>query len=202
MTGSSFIGELTTLQTTDSLLMRTSMLSPHPTHTSLAHLAFSACPFYLLNRSKGGPRFPCADGGQNRHWCRRRIFLRRCVRAALTCVFVLFLCANGWTMTEQFEDEIHPRLRFAHRGIVAMANSGKKNSNDSQFFITLGAVKSYFMTPLSQVRCWNNVDRADELHGKHTLFGRCVGDTIYSGSFFIIFDHCLMALIRAQTQMS
>ncbi|KAI0286028.1 cyclophilin-like domain-containing protein [Russula aff. rugulosa BPL654] len=61
---------------------------------------------------------------------------------------------------EQFEDEIHPRLRFAHRGIVAMANSGKKNSNDSQFFITL--------------------DRADELHGKHTLFGRCVGDTIYN----------------------
>jgi len=26
-----------------------------------------------------------------------------------------------------------------------MANGGKKNSNDSQFFITLGAVKSYFV---------------------------------------------------------
>ena len=25
-------------------------------------------------------------------------------------------------------------------------------------------------------------DRAEELHGKHTLFGRCVGDTIYSAS--------------------
>lgn len=25
------------------------------------------------------------------------------------------------------------------------------------------------------------LDRADELHGKHTLFGRCVGDTVYSG---------------------
>ncbi|KAH9975781.1 cyclophilin-like domain-containing protein [Lactifluus volemus] len=61
---------------------------------------------------------------------------------------------------EQFEDEIHPRLRFAHRGLVGMANNGAKNSNDSQFFITL--------------------DRADELHGKHTLFGRCVGDTIYN----------------------
>jgi hypothetical protein len=24
------------------------------------------------------------------------------------------------------------------------------------------------------------LDRADELHGKHTLFGRCIGDTIYS----------------------
>ncbi|KAI0272396.1 cyclophilin-like domain-containing protein [Gloeopeniophorella convolvens] len=59
-----------------------------------------------------------------------------------------------------FEDEIHPRLRFAHRGLVAMANNGTKNSNDSQFIITL--------------------DRADELHGKHTLFGRCVGDTIYN----------------------
>ncbi|KAG7443336.1 cyclophilin-like protein [Guyanagaster necrorhizus] len=59
-----------------------------------------------------------------------------------------------------FEDEIHPRLRFAHRGLVAMANNGKKNSNDSQFIITL--------------------DRADELHGKHTLFGRLVGDTVYN----------------------
>ncbi|KAF9529642.1 cyclophilin-like protein [Crepidotus variabilis] len=61
---------------------------------------------------------------------------------------------------EPFEDEIHPRLRFAHRGIVGMANNGAKNSNDSQFFITL--------------------DRADELHGKHTLFGRCVGDTFFN----------------------
>ena len=41
-----------------------------------------------------------------------------------------------------------------------MANNGTKNSNDSQFVITL--------------------DRADELHGKHTLFGRCVGDTVYN----------------------
>ncbi|KAH8103917.1 cyclophilin-like protein [Cristinia sonorae] len=61
---------------------------------------------------------------------------------------------------EPFEDEIHPRLRFAHRGLVAMANNGKKNTNDSQFFITL--------------------DRADELHGKHTLFGRVLGDTIFN----------------------
>ncbi|KAJ7483456.1 cyclophilin-like domain-containing protein [Mycena latifolia] len=61
---------------------------------------------------------------------------------------------------EPFEDEIHPRLRFAHRGLVGMANNGTKNSNDSQFIITL--------------------DRADELHGKHTLFGRCMGDTVYN----------------------
>ncbi|KAI0731076.1 cyclophilin-like domain-containing protein [Earliella scabrosa] len=61
---------------------------------------------------------------------------------------------------EPFEDEIHPRLRFVHRGLVGMANNGTKNSNDSQFFITL--------------------DRADELNGKHTLFGRVVGDTIFN----------------------
>ncbi|EJD48232.1 cyclophilin-like protein [Auricularia subglabra TFB-10046 SS5] len=61
---------------------------------------------------------------------------------------------------EPFEDEIHPRLRLPHRGIVAMANAGQKNTNDSQFFVTL--------------------DRADELHGKHTVFGRVVGDTIYN----------------------
>ncbi|KAJ7691976.1 cyclophilin-like domain-containing protein [Mycena rosella] len=72
-----------------------------------------------------------------------------------------FLVQTGdKTGTEPFEDEIHPRLRFAHRGIVAMANNGTKDSNDSQFIITL--------------------DRADELHGKHTLFGRCMGDTVYN----------------------
>ncbi|KAG6841187.1 hypothetical protein C0991_000984 [Blastosporella zonata] len=41
-----------------------------------------------------------------------------------------------------------------------MANSGTKHSNDSQFIITL--------------------DRADELHGKHTLFGRVMGDTFFN----------------------
>lgn len=41
---------------------------------------------------------------------------------------------------EQFEDEIHPRLRYTHRGLVGCANNGSKNSNDSQFFITLGTV--------------------------------------------------------------
>ena len=46
--------------------------------------------------------------------------------------------ASEWVIIEPFEDEIHPRLRFAHRGLVAMANNGTKNSNDSQFIITLG----------------------------------------------------------------
>lgn len=39
---------------------------------------------------------------------------------------------------DAFEDEIHPRLKFVHRGLVGMANKGEKDSNDSQFFITLG----------------------------------------------------------------
>ena len=51
--------------------------------------------------------------------------------------------------TESFEDEIHPRLRFAHRGLVAMANNGSKNSNDSQFIITLGACFSLASSALS-----------------------------------------------------
>ena len=84
--------------------------------------------------------------------------------------------------TEPFEDEIHPRLRFAHRGLVGMANNGSKNSNDSQFFITLGTFVSgaRLLTRTQHTRM--AVDRADELQGKHTLFGRCVGDTIYSVS--------------------
>ena len=68
-----------------------------------------------------------------------------------------------------------------------MANNGSKNSNDSQFFITLGAYSPlllvYVLSQVNECRSRNNTDRADELHGKHTLFGRCVGDTIYSVSF-------------------
>ncbi|XP_034935097.1 spliceosome-associated protein CWC27 homolog [Chelonus insularis] len=57
------------------------------------------------------------------------------------------------------KDEFHSRLRFCRRGLVAMANAGK-DTNTSQFFITLGA------TP--------------ELQNKHTIFGKIVGDTIYN----------------------
>lgn len=59
-----------------------------------------------------------------------------------------------------------------------MANNGTKNSNDSQFFITLGMAFSVRRQPCS--RCLLLLDRADELHGKHTLFGRVLGDTLYS----------------------
>lgn len=56
----------------------------------------------------------------------------------------LFECLPAHLFTtvviEPFEDEIHPRLRLPHRGIVAMANNGTKNSNDSQFIITLGTL--------------------------------------------------------------
>jgi Peptidyl-prolyl cis-trans isomerase (rotamase) - cyclophilin family len=58
-----------------------------------------------------------------------------------------------------FQDEIHSRLRFVRRGLVAMANAGK-DDNGSQFFFTLAA------TP--------------ELNSKHTIFGKVAGDTIYN----------------------
>jgi peptidyl-prolyl cis-trans isomerase SDCCAG10 len=60
---------------------------------------------------------------------------------------------------EAFEDEFHSRLKFNRRGLLGMANEGK-DSNGSQFFITLGS------TP--------------ELQGKHTMFGRIEGETIYN----------------------
>nr|XP_023014594.1 peptidyl-prolyl cis-trans isomerase CWC27 homolog [Leptinotarsa decemlineata] len=60
---------------------------------------------------------------------------------------------------EPFKDEFHQRLRFARRGLVAMANAGK-DDNGSQFFFTLGA------TP--------------ELQNKHTLFGKVTGETIFN----------------------
>merc|ERR1712227_506925 len=58
-----------------------------------------------------------------------------------------------------FKDEFHSRLRFTHRGLVAMANGGK-DDNGSQFFFTLG--------PTS------------DLNKKHTIFGKVTGDTIYN----------------------
>ncbi len=51
-----------------------------------------------------------------------------------------------------FIDEVHSRLRFNHRGLVACANAGTANTNNSQFFITL--------------------DRCDWLDKKNTIFGK------------------------------
>lgn len=59
-----------------------------------------------------------------------------------------------------FADEFHTRLRFNRRGLVGMANSGRKNDNGSQFFLTLGDTK--------------------ELTGRNTMFGKIVGDTLYN----------------------
>lgn len=63
---------------------------------------------------------------------------------------------------EPFADEFHSRLKYNRRGLLGMANSGGKNDNGSQFFLTLGE------TP--------------ELNGKNTIFGRisAEGDTIYN----------------------
>ncbi len=59
-----------------------------------------------------------------------------------------------------FADEFHSRLKYTRRGLLGMANTGKKDDNGSQFFFTLAA------TP--------------ELQDKNTMFGRVAGDTIYN----------------------
>ncbi|KAI4192475.1 MAG: hypothetical protein LQ346_004297 [Caloplaca aetnensis] len=59
-----------------------------------------------------------------------------------------------------FDDEFHSRLKFNRRGLLGMANTGRKNDNGSQFFLTLGPTT--------------------ELEGRNTMFGRVVGDTIYN----------------------
>jgi peptidyl-prolyl cis-trans isomerase SDCCAG10 len=59
-----------------------------------------------------------------------------------------------------FADEFHSRLKFNRRGLLGMANSGKKDDNGSQFFLTLG--------------------KTEELNGGNTMFGRVVGDTIFN----------------------
>jgi len=58
------------------------------------------------------------------------------------------------------QDEFHQRLKFSHRGILAMANESLPNTNQSQFFMTLDACP------------W--------LDKKHTIFGRIEGPTLYN----------------------
>ncbi|KAG6970897.1 hypothetical protein JG688_00004666 [Phytophthora aleatoria] len=59
-----------------------------------------------------------------------------------------------------FIDEFHSRLKFNHRGLLAMANENKPNTNHSQFFFTLNA--------------------CDFLDKKHTIFGKVTGNTIFN----------------------
>ncbi|KAL3146243.1 hypothetical protein ABBQ32_002946 [Trebouxia sp. C0010 RCD-2024] len=64
-----------------------------------------------------------------------------------------------------FRDEVHSRLRFTHRGLLACAGETAgdavvPDSNRSQFFITL--------------------DPTQQLDRKHTIFGKIAGDTIFN----------------------
>lgn len=59
-----------------------------------------------------------------------------------------------------FKDEFHGRIRFNHRGQVAMANENAPNTNRSQFFITL--------------------DPCEWLNRKHTIFGKVTGVTMFN----------------------
>lgn len=71
---------------------------------------------------------------------------------------------SGWggasVWGKAFKDEFHGRLKFSHRGQVAMANENRPNTNHAQFLITL--------------------DKAEWLDRKHTIFGKVTGDTIFN----------------------
>ena len=62
--------------------------------------------------------------------------------------------------SEDFRDEFHSRLKFNHRGVVAMNNKNKPNSNGSQFFITL--------------------EKCEEMNKKFTIFGKVTGPTYFN----------------------
>jgi hypothetical protein len=68
-------------------------------------------------------------------------------------IFKIVVSAGGESIYGgYFPDEFHSRLRFKHRGLVASANAGEPNTNNSQFFVTL--------------------DRCDWLDKKNTIFGK------------------------------
>ena len=56
---------------------------------------------------------------------------------------------------EPFKDELHSRIKFNHRGQLAMANAGGRDTNGSQFFIISG-------------------DRGAALPPNYTLFGEVI----------------------------
>ena len=62
--------------------------------------------------------------------------------------------------SSEFRDEFHSRLKFNHRGVVAMNNKNKPNSNGSQFFITL--------------------EKCEEMNKKFTIFGKVIGPTFFN----------------------
>lgn len=79
----------------------------------------------------------------------------------------LFVISGGESIYGTvFADEIHSRLRFKHRGLVACANTGSPHSNGSQFFMTL--------------------DRCDWLDKKHTIFGKVI--SIFVKQSFLTLD--------------
>ncbi|KAJ8613244.1 hypothetical protein CTAYLR_004543 [Chrysophaeum taylorii] len=59
-----------------------------------------------------------------------------------------------------FRDETNARIRFNHRGQLAMANENKPDTNRSQFFFSL--------------------DECRWLDGKHTIFGTVAGNTVFN----------------------
>ena len=62
--------------------------------------------------------------------------------------------------SSDFRDEFHSRLKFNHRGVVAMNNKNKPNTNGSQFFITL--------------------EKCEEMNKKFTIFGKVTGPTYFN----------------------
>jgi len=70
----------------------------------------------------------------------------------------IFLGSSIWG--RPFKDELHGRIKFNHRGQVAMANENKPHTNQSQFFITL--------------------DACEWLNRKHTIFGKVTGSTVFN----------------------
>lgn len=84
-----------------------------------------------------------------------------------TVLHVLTKAGGESIYGDAFDDEFHSRLRFSHRGIVAMASTGP-NTNRSQFFITL--------------------DKTEWLQKQHTIFGKVTGDTIFNVLRFADFE--------------
>jgi cyclophilin family peptidyl-prolyl cis-trans isomerase len=78
--------------------------------------------------------------------------------SSMTTTTTLYACCYHVTCSKQ--DECHSRIKFNHRGQVAMANENAPNTNSSQFFFTL--------------------DRAEWLDKKHTIFGKITGNTIFN----------------------
>lgn len=191
MTGSSFIGEHTVHRSPLTLYAFVLGGAPVP------HFLTDALPFsFLLFFSSVVPDFLVQTGDKTGTGSGGESFFGGMCAAC----FILF----SRVRTGGGRRQNSLKMRFIHVYDLRIVDSSRWrttarrtrmiHSSSSRSVRT--TLTSYALAQVTEFLSRNDVDRADELHGKHTLFGRCVGDTIYSASFITSSAHSVNSCLE------